>query len=98
MLDENKVRKAVFLYGYVVVLYLLENEERLEKYENCAVIKKILDAVIKEYELDFTTKTNPKNIIETYRQTICYFNNPEIIYHNMPTYVEECREYLELKA
>ena len=51
MTKYNIYKKGLLNYGYITLLFLLDNNEKLENYEECVIIKQMLTDFSLQYNI-----------------------------------------------
>lgn len=80
----EKIKSAIYKYGYYPALVFLKQEQDSEHYENCEIIKQALDEVGR----GLSSKVDEKSIMQTYSNILKTSSNPELIENNMAYYIE----------
>ena len=96
-MKKERIKRAIYLWGYYPALFVLKEEQSKENYENCQVIKEALDEVSDGKDWGLTTKVDDVNMNRNYDNIIKELDNPEIIDANMPYYIEEFKEYILIR-
>ena len=91
----EKVKNAIYMYGYYPALFYLKQLQEDEEYDKCIIVKKALDEVGKGREWYLSTKLDDENLTDTYNKILQGMNNPELINENMPNYIDKFIEELE---
>ena len=76
--------KGLLNYGYITLLLLLDNNEKLENYEECSIIKQVLN----DFSINFKLQI-PDRYIEEQLLEYKNFPNGELLIMNLPYYAEE---------
>ena len=93
---EKIVNECIYSYGIIAVLYLLNELERLEKYEECQLIVAAVINNNKYYGLDYPTRYNKKSVamflaaVKEFHPTL----NGQNILNKIPYYTIEARSKL----
>ena len=84
MTKYNIYKKGLLNYGYITLLFLLDNNEKLENYEECVIIKQMLTDFSLQYNITLPLIFEEKQL-EEYKN----FPNGELLIMNLPFYAEE---------
>lgn len=85
----EKVVKGIYDYGWYPALHTLAKLERKERFEECALIKQVLDGLsVTGREITLTTKTDPESLDECFDKVLKYSQNQDALMNEMPTRIK----------
>jgi hypothetical protein len=87
-----EIRKAIYKWGVYPALVMLRELHDNEEYEQCAVLKSVLDEIIDGREWYLTTKVDDHSLRMSYVSILDGFTKPELIEQNMPVYIRKFME------
>ena len=67
-MKKEQYKKYLFLYGFLTIVYLLDYLTEIEDYEECIIVKEVIQEINKEFKMDIPT-TYGVEAIEMYRSS-----------------------------
>ena len=95
MLTVEKVKNGIYQVGYYPALVFLKQQQDLENYKECEVIKEALDQVGKGREWYLSSKVDENSLESTYEKIMRSRKDPTNLNNNMPYYIEKFAEMME---
>ena len=95
MLTVEKVKNGIYQVGYYPALVFLKEQQDLENYQECEIIKKALDQVGKGREWYLSSKVDGKSLESTYEKIMQSRKDPTNLDNNMPYYIEKFAEMMK---
>lgn len=94
LINRNLVLQYMPEYGFLPFLYLLEEYEKSEQYENCQVIFEVLNEMSQYWGLMLPTRLNDYAIEYYFKAMKESKQEGRIAFSYMPQYVEEIKHLL----
>lgn len=95
MLTVEKVKNGIYQLGYYPALVYLKEQEELENFQECKIIKEALDQVGKGREWYLSSKVDNNSLKSTYKEIIHSREDPTNLKNNMPYYIEKFKDMME---
>ena len=90
----EKIKLGIYIWGFYPALLMLKDQEILENYENCAIIKQAMDSV---YGVDFDSSTRQSNINHVFDAISSKFDHPNMYKDNLDIYIEGFKREIQNK-
>ena len=91
----NPFRRAYFSFGYLPLLLVLDQYERLEYYITCNLIKQTLDEVLKGENCPTVYGDEALEATKRDFKTRGWADQLDNYLHNVPNYAVECRKFIQ---
>lgn len=95
VIDKDLIRRKFHVFGYLPFLYLLEECEINEDYENCQIIFDMINEKSIAYDLMLPTRLNDYAISYFFKAMEGSTHEGQIAFKNMPYFVEELKNMIE---
>jgi len=86
---EEKIRKHIFSYGLITILFLLDELEQDEQFELCQSIINSIESLNKKYGWDLQTRLTRKVIDDFFDAHKNSKHKGEVAFRNIPHYMED---------
>lgn len=96
MLTVEKVKNGIYQVGYYPALVFLKEQQDLENYKDCEIIKQALDEVGKGREWYLSSKVDDESLRLTYNKILKSRKNPDVLDENMANYIVKFKEMMSL--
>lgn len=94
-MEIERVKTGIYRWGIYPALFLLREMQDEERYEDCLIIKQAIENTIKGREWYLNTQIDDNGLRTTYKKIMQGHNKSNIIYNNMPRYIDEFRRYIQ---
>jgi c-di-GMP-related signal transduction protein len=86
---EDKIRKHIFNYGLITILFLLEELEQNEEFEKCQQIVNAIKSLNEKHGWDLRTRLDQSVIDEFFDAHKNSLSQGKIAFANIPHYMNE---------